>query len=267
MFKKLFSFLQKKPEQKPVEQSSEVRVELTLRKSKPVPSFDVEYEGVATAQPNEYGNYLYPPRTNFVVHGINPKTGRKNKRVYEAADPADAEAQAIAMGLVPPFEISREPEREPSEGQESYARNVGVPIPPGACLVDVSALLTRYEEDDYKAATPGFLEYIASKGWKGSALIGYKAMFNPILAPDYIVEHPLDEREKIALFAYCVVKGRKGEPVGNLLNDKNKETYFSFADQVLKDEKLMNSFRRLDVSQYYEPGKRSAIYQATKALK
>lgn len=207
MFKKLFSFIGNKAEQEPAKQIQAAR--------------SVYLEGVDKAQPNEYGNYLYPP----------------------------------------------EKERGPSERQENYARDVGVFIPQGACYIDVSALLSRYEENDYKAATPGFLEYIASKGWRGSALIGYEAMFKPVLDRTYAFEQDMEEREKIALYAYCAVKGRKGEPVGNLLKDENKETYFAFADRVLEDEKLLASFRRLGVSEYYAPEKRTAIYQATKALK
>lgn len=214
-------------------------------------------------RPNKYGNFLYPPRALFTVHGTNPKTGRQNKKVFEAIDATEAEALASAAGLIPPFETSCGPMDGPSEAQVEYAANVGITIPEGACKEDVSALLTRYEKDDPERATAGFLEYLAAKGWRHSSLVGYKEMFWQAMK---CTESPPDEREQIALYAYCAVQGEKGREIGNLLTDPRKERYFAFADRVLADGKLLASFRRQTFREYYQPEKRSAIYQATKEL-
>lgn len=228
---------------------------MTTRKREPV-----QIEGLDKITPNRYGNYMFPPVACFTVYGTNPKTNRKNKKVYTATSEADATQQAEAAGLVGPFEITQEPLEEATDSQAEYAKSLGLRLPKGACKTDASALLDRLENDDPKATPPGMLEYLAGKGWRGSALTGY----NEALWQAYN-NAGLDTREKVALYAYCVTKTEKGQQPGNLLTDHEKGRYFEFADEVMADQKLLASFEEWGSWKYCaEPERRSKIYQAAK---
>lgn len=84
----------------------------------------------------------------FQVRGVNPDTRRKNKRVYQVASEADAIKCAENDGLVEPFEITALPSEPPSERQLTYAESLGAILPPNACRVDVSAIISRITDGD-----------------------------------------------------------------------------------------------------------------------
>ncbi len=90
--------------------------------------------------------------TVFQVVGINPKTNRKNKRVYEEITEEKAIAKAQEEGLIAPFVVSVLPAKEPSERQLAYAKELKIAIPEGACFEDVSALITRVIDNDERPA-------------------------------------------------------------------------------------------------------------------
>ena len=92
------------------------------------------------------GGYVNYAR--WQVTGVNPKTKRKNKRVYEARREEQAIKRAIDEGFEAPFEVAAIPFAPPSERQLDYANDIGIFVPPDACKYDVSAMLSRYEEDD-----------------------------------------------------------------------------------------------------------------------
>lgn len=79
----------------------------------------------------------------YQVIGINPKTKRRNKRIYDEQSEDRALKKAEDDGFVTPFEITIIPFDPPSERQLSYAKDLGIAIPDGACWMDVSALISR----------------------------------------------------------------------------------------------------------------------------
>ena len=214
-----------------------------------------QLKGIGKVRPNKYGNYLFVPEASFIVQGINPATGRKNKRTYDAADEADAINKAKAAGLEPPFDVEMLPAREPSEAQMTYAKNLGISIPEGACMVDVSALLTRTENDDVEEAEPAVLQFLAARGWRGSSLIGYNAMLETV---NFVVEDP---REQLALYAYYIYQVEHRYGLLNLDKDPRKHIYFDFADYALNNPKILEHYKRWRNDGSWSTAKTWGIYK------
>lgn len=84
----------------------------------------------------------------FQVIGIKPETKRKNKRVYEVRNEEDACKCAESDGLTGPFDVTVLPSIPPSDRQLSYAKSLGASIPDGACSFDVSAIISRINDND-----------------------------------------------------------------------------------------------------------------------
>ena len=128
---------------------------------------------------------------NFAIYqvvGINPKTGRKNKRVYKEFQEKHAIKRAEIEGLVAPFEVHLLKSEAPSERQIEYAGNLGITIPDGACRLDVSALISRVTDDDECPADENLASQAHIYGVHFSRYHGRKAilsMAQDLPAEDY----------------------------------------------------------------------------------
>jgi len=215
----------------------------------------VELEGVDRVKPNCYGNYLYIPEARFIVRGVNTATNRKNKKTFTASSEADAIQQAEAVGLSGPFEITVDPADEATESQLAYAANIGLKVPNGACKTDLSALLSRAEENDERAALPGVLEFLAGRGWRGSALIGYDAMLATVR--NFLTE----QRDGLAFYAYYIDQAENNCPLGNFDKDPKKDRYLAFADYAIQNEKIMEHYKRWRQDKTWPTAKTWGIYK------
>lgn len=248
----LFSFFKKKKEEAPAPQILEIKCELT-KVQRPIAT--AHLEGVDKVKPNCYGNYLYPPEARFIVRGVNTTTNRKNKRTYTASSEADATRQAEADGLAGPFEITVEPADEATERQLAYANDLGLTIPKGACKTDLSALLSRAEDDDERAALPEVLEFLAGRGWQGSALMGYNAMLATVM--DILAE----PRDRIAFYAYYIDQAENKRPLANFDKAPGKDRYLAFADYAIQSEKITEHFKRWRGDRGWSTAKTWGIYK------
>lgn len=85
----------------------------------------------------------------FEVHGINPSTGRQNKRIIEALTLDDAIAKArLVENLLEPITAEEIQRPMATERQISYGDSVGVRITSKETMVDASALLCRFNDGD-----------------------------------------------------------------------------------------------------------------------
>lgn len=112
----------------------------------------------------------------FELHGVNPKTNRSNKKLYKCRDSEEAVNLATNDGLVAPFDISVIPNDPPTERQLAYARNLGITIPAGACMHDVSALLSRVEDNDEEAPDENTVRKAMALGVHFSRYAGRKTL-------------------------------------------------------------------------------------------
>lgn len=234
----LFSFLKRKKHRETKEETMArlegMFQEMLAENSRQQPA---SIKGVDKVKQNRFGNYLFTPEARFVVYGTNPATNRKNKRTYNVGSEAEAIQKAEADGLTAPFEITVKPADEPTDSQLDYAKNLGLQIPEGACKADVSALISRAEDNDTETAPPEFLAFLAARGWRGSSLIGH----NAALALVYnFVDNP---RDQIALCAYHFDQAENGLTLGNLDTAPRKDQYLAFADHVLQTPKALEHYR------------------------
>lgn len=251
----LFSFFKSKKKEAVKEPEPPKTIEVKCEVRRVQRPISVGLEGIDKAKPNCYGNYLYIPEARFIVRGVNTTTNRKNKKTYTASSEADAIQQAEAAGLAGPFEITVEPADEATESQLAYAANIGLKVPKGACKADLSALLSRAEENDERAALPGVLEFLAGRGWRGSALIGYDAMLATVRN---LLTEP---RDGIAFYAYYIDQVENNRPLGNFDKAPKKDHYLAFADYAIKNERTMEHYRRWRQDRTWPTAKTWGIYK------
>lgn len=85
----------------------------------------------------------------FEVRGLNPATGRQNKRIIEALTVDDAVSKAkIDEKLLDPITAEEIQRPMATERQISYGNSIGVCITKKETLIDASALLSRYHDGD-----------------------------------------------------------------------------------------------------------------------
>lgn len=133
---------------------------LTIQHSFSSSYVEIKQKTIGCLQPfsvDAWAGYVSPSGgfVNFAIYqviGLNPKTKRKNKRVYKEFKEEYAIKRAEIEGLVAPFEVSLLKLGEPSERQLEYAKDLGITIPDGACYLDVSALISRVTDDDESPA-------------------------------------------------------------------------------------------------------------------
>lgn len=84
----------------------------------------------------------------FDIKGKNKETHRRSTQYIEARTEEEACGRAEEKGLVGPYTVTIRPFAPPSDAQISYAHSLGATIPDGACSLDVSAIITRIENND-----------------------------------------------------------------------------------------------------------------------
>lgn len=105
-------------------------------------------------QPLSLPNSPHPLRgwTNFglfEVHGVNPSTGRQNKRIIEALTVDDALSKArLVENLLDPITAEEIQRPMATKRQISYGNSIGVCITEKETLIDASALLSRCHDGD-----------------------------------------------------------------------------------------------------------------------
>lgn len=113
----------------------------------------------------------------FEVHGVNSKTGRENKRTFEALTASDAMRKAIVEGLIEPITVTEIQRPMATDRQISYGASLGISITSDMSMVDASAMICRVNDGE-----TNFRDFISKSDWvdacrKGvviSALCGHK---------------------------------------------------------------------------------------------
>ena len=93
-----------------------------------VEKFIAEYDPM---DPRFFGHGSHPLRgyTNFgrfEVHGVNPETGRKNKKIIEALNQSEAIQAAVRLGLQPPISVREISCRMATERQYKYMDSLDI---------------------------------------------------------------------------------------------------------------------------------------------
>lgn len=201
------------------------------------------------------------------------ESGKRKSKQYHAKTEAKALALAQKDGLLEPYEIHAVPHDSPTEKQINYLHSWNTMVPDGATRYDVSAILSRLEgsydvvcekqvagrEEQYIRPLPGpspeFAKYANEMGIHFSRFVGADSLFNAVV-------NSLDERDKVAFFAYCALCSYHRFDIGNLLTSQYKEKLYEFADMALQDAALLTSVAQREPSDYHSPHKGTKAYKA-----
>ena len=173
----------------------------------------------------KYANSLggFTNWANYDITALNPATKRKNKRRYKAVGEEHIAKLAEKEGLTDVEITTVLPHDEPTEKQVSYARDLGIKLPAGACKEDVSAILSRVLDSNHivkevqvstdlvrnyvaplESPTNEFALFACEKGVCFSAYIGEVALLRNVL-------YTLELRDKRHLREFCVSVFRQNQ--------------------------------------------------------
>lgn len=196
------------------------------------------------------------PKPRPVV--LEVKSEWKDTEPVGALSVLDFGKPAGALGSL----LNYEPRKleEPTQKQLEYAKDLGLFIPPGATKGDVSHLLSRATgEDSMEGPGQGLVDMAAGLGLHFSACIGAAGLLS-------LIVYGVGERDRAALYAYCVQQSRAGLEIGNMLADPGVATFYGFADMVEKDPALSRSLSGREVDDFRKPHRGTAIYKAAAAF-
>jgi hypothetical protein len=173
------------------------------------PQFDKNSEIISafSIYPHAPGQYGCLNLGNYAVKGRNPDTGRVLTVHIFAKDEADAESVAANTGLLAPYTVKYAGETPPSDAQLNYAHNVITSMPKGLTAADVSALLTRSEEQN-TAPTPQWYFDLATAR---RVQVSYYSVIKTVV---YQIFKQCPKDEKPSLFCYAVFCKERGLTFG-----------------------------------------------------
>lgn len=145
---------------------------------------------------------------------------------------------------------------EPTEGQLAYLHDLGVFVPDGVTNVDATCMISRATGEDSEESPSAEIVALAfALGVEFSAFIGASGLLSSII-------YQADDRQKAALFAYCVKQDEKGQKIGNMVEDPDADMFYLFSDLVIADEALLRSLKGRAAGDYERPHRGTAIYKA-----
>ena len=190
----------------------------------------------------------------FVAIGIvyyfhKPKQKSKQEPISEITTQP---VQKITFSKLPIQSSNTTP---PSERQIQYATSVGICVPHGCSSSDVSAMLSRYETDDYELPSLKLVEYAQQIGVNVSPYIGKVSIIGWIF-------NKLNETEKCAFYAYAVYCSKVGCALENINKNNYKNVFTEFSNIALNDRTIFKSIIERDMSDFYNPSKSTNAYKA-----
>lgn len=144
-------------------------------------------------------------------YGVSEKTGRatnhKKTVNVNATDEEDARRAAEALGVSPPYSEVELIDLCPTYPQYGYLHAVGIPVPYLVSADDISALLTRYEDEDDEICP----EYIFELATKCRVRVSY---FQSPRSVKSAIWSETPETRKAAMFCYAVYCAGAGFDLG-----------------------------------------------------
>lgn len=102
----------------------------------------------------------------FEVHGMNPDTGRENKKIVEALTSSHAREQAASMGLAEPISVKEIQRPMATDRQIAYGESLGINITTDMSMIDASALICRVDDGET------FRDRISKEDWFAACRAG-----------------------------------------------------------------------------------------------
>lgn len=181
-------------------------------------------DGVIPRPASGYSNGVY----KYDVRGINPETGRKNKRTVVAFGECDAVAAAQETGLTEPFEVlpldmEAQNTRPVSKEQIELAEEYQIAFAPDFDEKDAAAILSRYDRNDGTGIPIGLLQFLSERRVKVSLL---SSAYDLI----WLAFSKLAQRDILALYAAAVQLHRRGLGLSESGANPVNASCYAFAD-------------------------------------
>lgn len=181
-------------------------------------------DGVISRPASGYSNGVF----RYDVRGVNPETGRKNKRTVSACGEEDAVAAAHEIGLsdpvdVLPLDMAAQNIRPVDEKQKAFASEYQVSFAPDFDEKDAGAVLSRYDREDATGIPVGFLQFVTRKRLRVSLLSSAWDL-------SFFVFEKLPLRDVLALYAASVRLHDAGSSLVDVPTDPVDAACYSFAD-------------------------------------
>jgi len=175
----------------------------------------------------------------FQAEGLGRETNRRRKRVYIAYDETEARQAAEQDGMIVE-NMSRLPDEPATEAQLSYARDLGIPIPPKPTKKELGDLLSCHLDHD-KPATERHKGFARLYRVEHTRFVGKRALFDSIFSA---LQAAGRERQLAAWFTYRVyrelVHGADNAPI----RGPEDTTIQTIADKLATDDQVLKSIRR-----------------------
>ena len=183
-----------------------------------------------------------------LVKGKNPSTGRMKTEKVLGIRGESKEDIAKRTYLREPIEITEVEQRQPSEAQIEYAKNLGITFPEDATMTDASVILTRAEDGVNIVQDKLSNELIKIGVFKLGIFIPTYAGYREF---ERIFFNSLDTKEKYAYFAmrvYCEKYGKKYTfPYEPTVEEQKK--FSDFAEQQMKNRSFTESYERYSLEE------------------
>lgn len=213
-------------------------------------------DGVIPRPASGYSNGVF----RYDVRGVNPETGRKNKRTVSARGEEDAVAAAHEIGLVDPVEVlpldmSAQNIRPVSGGQKEFAAEYQVAFATDFDEKDAGAVLSRYDREDATGIPVGLLQFVTRKRLRVSLLSSAWDL-------SFLVFEKLPLRDVLALYAASVRLCDAGSSLVDAPTDPVDAACYAFADASASAEWS----GELSPRELLHPVKGSSAYRAARSF-
>lgn len=178
---------------------------------------------------------------DFEIKGKGRDTGRRRKRVYSAPDEATAKRLAEDDGTLIEAIVEIPPEPA-TDRQLTYAKDLGISIPPDVSKADLSDLISLTVDRD-KPAAERHKRFARIYGVEPSRYIGKKALFDQIQST-LIAQGR--EQELISWFAFRVYRELAGAADNAPITKPDDPTILGLASELVTNETVLKSIRRYE---------------------
>lgn len=213
-------------------------------------------DGVIPRPASGYSNGVF----RYDVRGVNPETGRKNKRTVSACGEEDAVAAAHEIGLADPVEVlpldmAAQNIHPVSERQKAFAAEYQVTFSPDFDEKDAGAVLSRYDREDATGIPVGLLQFVTEKRLRVSLLSSAWDL-------SFLVFEKLSPRDVLALYASSVRLFDAGSSLVDAPTDPVDAACYAFSDASAGAEWA----GELSPRELLQPVKGSPAYRAARSF-
>lgn len=213
-------------------------------------------DGVIPRPASGYSNGVF----RYDVRGVNPETGRKNKRTVSACGEEDAVAAAHEIGLADPVEVlpldmAAQNIRPVDERQKAFAAEYQVAFAPDFNEKDAGAVLSRYDREDATGIPVGLLQFVTRKRLRVSLLSSAWDL-------SFLVFERLPLRDVLALYCASVRLHSAGSSLADAAQDPVDVSCYAFADASSGSEWA----DELAPRELLQPVKGSPAYRAARSF-